>query len=162
LPRQTRKRADTKPFPDGPCTPAIPHSRRSANGPSPPKCDVGCLYPQCALRRHRPLRPNGGHSCARGRRPKSPQSEPPGSTHKGWNCANSGHSPSRTPPHLSYRRFKPAASLPASTPILPLLDSRSTRRLQKDRRPPFAPRASLRTCLRPRECSRPRPSCRAV
>ena len=46
---------------------------------------------------------------------------------------------------------------PVSTPVLPLLYSPSTRRLQKGRRPPFAPRASLRTCLRPRECLRRRP-----
>jgi hypothetical protein len=79
-------------------------------------------------------------------------------------CANTGHSPpgSRTPPPLNYRQFRLPASLPASKPILPLLDSRSTRRVQKDRRPPFAPRASLRTCLRPRECSQPRPLFPAV
>jgi hypothetical protein len=45
-------------------------------------------------------------------------------------------------------------SLQTSTPILPLLDSRSTRRLQKDRRLAFAPRGSLRTCLRPRKLDR--------
>ena len=43
MPRQTRKTAGAKP--DGPCTPAIPHSLRSANGPSPPKCGVGCPIP---------------------------------------------------------------------------------------------------------------------
>jgi hypothetical protein len=26
-----------------------PNSERSANGPSPPRRDVGCLYPQCPL-----------------------------------------------------------------------------------------------------------------
>jgi hypothetical protein len=44
--------------------PHSPHSRRSANGPSPPKRDVGCLYPQCLLRvdTSRELRANSGHS----------------------------------------------------------------------------------------------------
>ena len=46
----------------------------------------------------------------------------------------------RTPPHLNYRRFRLPAPPQTLTPVLPLLCSRPTKRLQKHRRPPFAPR----------------------
>jgi hypothetical protein len=54
----------------------------------------------------------------------------------------------QTPPHLNYRRFRLPAPPQALTPVLPLLYSRPTKRLQKDRRPPFAPRAFLRRVSR--------------
>lgn len=57
-------------------------------------------------------------------------------------------------PRSGHRGFNLPVPPPASTPVLLLHYSRPTKQLQKDRQPPFAPRASLRTCLRLRECLR--------